>query len=114
METPPVQLLQKARVVFSLLGSFSSGMFGSVRAPIVFVEQERRKSDATRFAAHLLGATMAEIYPSNPLEKQNRANIRRALTDASRKMEFAEARRRYTSCRGRTRAMELYDRLMRD
>lgn len=109
------QLLKNAAMIFSTLSSFSAGMFAGQHSPIVFIRSEGRRNNSTFLAAKALGATIADIHPSTPLEKENRNNIRRAMSDASHQVTFFNvARLRSSASCGRAKAIEYYQQLTND
>lgn len=115
VSAPPFHLLQRAFAVFSTLGAFASGMFASVRAPIVLLRSDRKRDSTIAFAASSVKASIADIHPSSPLERESRISVRRALTDATHEVQYsATARHRSSSSRARLRAVEYYEDLARE
>lgn len=110
VDLPPADLIQRARAIFCHLSSFSAGIFGSTRQPLVFVRRAGDHDTALTFAASVLDATIVDV--SVPALEANRPAIRAALSTAARRGDFGDLKRRYTASRGRIRAAELYGQLI--
>lgn len=106
------QLLKNAAMIFSTLSSFSAGMFSGLHSPIIFIRSGGRRNNSIFLAANALRATIADINPSTPLERENRSNVRRAMSEASHQVALSNvAHLRSSASRGRAKAIEYYEQL---